>query len=392
VTVRVTVSGRPARDDGYLRTTHGHLIGDRTSTPDLEADMRATDHSHPSQHTLVFTGDPDTIKGVGHLNDILHHHGLTSRLAEEFRPAGPSAVVVPVVGGHAGPALRALREAGEADWSAEQEYRDGTFIDASRGVGHGLDFTEIAAPPDIPAAGLSPLPPTLRRPVVALLDTGVQQHEFLPQEPGDPFLIDAGRDEDKWVPTLADGELQPHGDTTQSRAGHGTFIAGIVRQAAPYARVLSVRVMNDQGRAQESTVLAALHWILGYLGRENPVDVLCMAFGRRPGDRSDQPLVGQIERALDDLADQGVQLVASAGNDHVTEKIFPASYPRVTAVGAGFAGYYTQFTNYGDWVDRYRDGVDLRSILPGGGWARWSGTSFAAATFAADLAYPRAAR
>jgi len=151
--------------------------------------------------------------------------------------------------------------------------------------------------------------------------------------------------------------------------------------------VLSVRVMNDAGRAQESTVLAALDWLLRYLGRGNPVDVLCMAFGRRPGDTSDQPLVGLIERALDDLADRGVQLVASAGNDHVVDEIFPAAYHRVTAVGAGFGGYYTQFTNYGEWVDRYRDGVDVQSTMPGGGWARWSGTSFAAANFAADLAH-----
>ena len=354
--------------------------------------MPATDHS---PHTLVFTGDPDRIKGVGHFNDILHRHGLTSRLTEEFRPVGSSAMIVPVVGADGAEAvLRALLEAGEPGWGPEGEYRDGTFVDASRGVGHGLDFSLFTPPEDTEGPEWKALPDTLRRPVVALLDTGVRSHPWLPKPPlGDPFLIDAGRDEVPWKPELTGGDVQTHGDSeTQSRAGHATFIAGIIRQCAPDARVLSIRVMNDEGRAQESTVHCALHWLLGYIGRGNPVDVLCMAFGRRPGDETDGPLRAEIDAVLAELAGKGVQAVASAGNDHTDADVYPASSHSVVAVGVGFSGYHAEFSNFGEWVKHYRDGVDVESILPGDKWARWSGTSFAAANFAADLARRNVAR
>jgi len=352
--------------------------------------MSATDQSTHSQHALVLTGDPDSIKGVGHLNDILQRRGLTSRLAEEFRPAGSSAVVVPVVGGDAGAVVQALREEGRRDCHLVPTYLDGTFLFFSRGVGHGLSFSTFTPDPEgnVPSRDWPPVPEEQRRPVVALLDSGVRDHDWLPDTPkDDPFLIDAGSDAvDPWKPDLTGGDAEAHIQVTQTRAGHGTFIAGIIRQAAPKARVLSVRVMNDLGQVQESTVRDALQWLLGYLRRDHPVDVLCMAFGRKPGDDSDEPLRLDIERLLQDLADQGVQAVASAGNNHQAEEIFPASSPAVIGVGAGFGGYHTEFSNFGSWVKRYRDGVNVESILPGGGWARWSGTSFAAANFAADLA------
>jgi hypothetical protein len=386
VTVRVTASGRPARDDGYLGTTRGHLIGDRTSTPDLEADMHATDHSTHSRHTLLLTGDPDSFKGVGHLNDILQRRGLTSRLAEQFRPAGSSAVIVPVIGGDAGAVVRTLREEGINDCQPEPTYLDGTFLFFSRGVGHGLNFSEFT-PDELPPRDWPAVPEKLRRPVVALLDSGVHEHEWLPDAPtDDPFLIDATADPvDPWKPDLT-GDADAPFRAAQTRAGHGTFIAGIIRQAAPSARVLSVRVMNDHGGVHECTVHDALDWLLRYVRRDHPVDVLCMAFGRQPGDETDQPLKLEIERLLADLAAEGVQAVASAGNNHQDGEIFPASTTSVIAVGAGFGGYRAEFSNFGTWVDRYRDGVNVESILPGGRWARWSGTSFAAANFAADLA------
>jgi hypothetical protein len=114
-----------------------------------------------------------------------------------------------------------------------------------------------------------------------------------------------------------------------------------------------------------------------------------MAFGRRASDDADDHLLAEIETALRTLADAGVALVASAGNDHQSEPVYPAAFETVTAVGAGFGGYHATFSNFGDWVGRYRDGVDVLSILPPDRWARWSGTSFAAATFAGDLARPQ---
>jgi subtilisin family serine protease len=104
---------------------------------------------------------------------------------------------------------------------------------------------------------------------------------------------------------------------------------------------------------------------------------------------SDEPLLREIEKQLRALSDAGVALVASAGNDHQADPVYPAAFDMVTAVGAGFGEYHATFSNFGDWVNRYRDGVDVLSIMPPDGWARWSGTSFAAANFAGDLARPQ---
>jgi len=99
------------------------------------------------------------------------------------------------------------------------------------------------------------------------------------------------------------------------------------------------------------------------------------------------------------FTDAGIPLVASAGNDHTDEEVKPAASKSVIAVGAGFGRYHADFSNFGPWVNRYRDGVDVVGILPGtaadgsdGRWVKWSGTSFAAAAFAADLARPQVDR
>ena len=135
------------------------------------------------------------------------------------------------------------------------------------------------------------LPPGYgRRPVVAVLDTGVRAHPWLdvapgpgggydtdPHHDGDGFIeidhdiqkaillegeqAEASGDRPRQVirhpwdtPVSADpliGELGP-------ALGHGTFIAGIVRQVAPRARVLSIRVMHSDDIVYEGDLLTAL--------------------------------------------------------------------------------------------------------------------------------------
>jgi hypothetical protein len=113
-----------------------------------------------------------------------------------------------------------------------------------------------------------------------------------------------------------------------------------------------------------------------------------MPFGRPPGERTDDGTMIELSDPIDQLSRAGVVLVASAGNDHWWQPIFPAGFGQVISVGAGFGDYHANFSNYGPWVDRQREGVNALSVLPGGRWGRWSGTSFAAAVVAADLARP----
>ncbi len=332
----------------------------------------------------TLTLDPDfPADGLAKLNDILDGAGRPLRHTGRRAAGRP---VIEVRDGGALEALTRLRTAGAgAGERADVQYLGGTFQLAGRHWGHGFSWAELTAvptqaPPEF--AGTAP-PHDLRRPVVALLDTGVQEHPWLSSPPDDPFLLHADR---LTVPAPWSTPVHEIHAGEVAAAGHGTFLAGLIRLAAPSAQVLSIRVMSDDGRVNESTVIEALEWLAAYHDpHARPVDVVCMAFGRAPCDTDP---VQPLEDALRPLSQAGIALVASAGNDHQHDPVYPAAFETVTAVGAGFGRYHAEFSNHGDWVDRYRDGVDVLGPMPGGKWAKWSGTSFSAASFAGDLARP----
>jgi subtilisin family serine protease len=92
--------------------------------------------------------------------------------------------------------------------------------------------------------------------------------------------------------------------------------------------------------------------------------------------------------------------VGSAGNDASIRPYFPAALPDVIGVGGLAASDRAWFSNHGPWVDACAPAVDVVSTffddfterLDGetprhfDGWARWSGTSFAAPKVAALIA------
>jgi subtilisin family serine protease len=344
--------------------------------PDPEAPMSVP---YSLDTILLDSADPGE---VDRLNDALQSHDLGRPLGQASRTAAGH-LVVPVI--DADPVLL-LHTLKDDRLRIDPVYHNGTFFLDGKDNGHAFAWASLTVDAAQEPPRWEPLPPHLRRPVVAQLDTGVRPHPWLPEHrEDDPFLLVSDLLPDPWRSPVVDGAGVKPGDVPEE--GHATFLAGLIRVAAPSARILSMRVMGDDGTVNESTLISALQWLAGHRTSGNPVDVLCMAFGRRPGDDGDQMLY-EIERRLRSLADAGVRLVASAGNNHQQEPIYPAAFDMVTAVGAGFGGYHAEFSNFGEWVDRYRDGVDVLSIMPPDRWARWSGTSFAAANFAGDLARP----
>ena len=129
-------------------------------------------------------------------------------------------------------------------------------------------------------------------------------------------------------------------------------------------------------------------------------DVVLMAFGRPkvPGEADPK----NLKDAIAELGANGVQFVASAGNAHSDTETLPAclamdrdSY--VGRVGAGISAKDREwYSNYGPWVHKWRPGTVV-SVKPlaepdedPNGFALWSGTSFSAAIYAAELAPERA--
>ncbi len=298
--------------------------------------------------------------------------------------------------------------------ATEREYSAGTvehspresglFAASGKKSGHGT-IAWLPAPsyemPDSP-----PWQPADRPPVIALLDSGVQDHPWLPTSGARPFVLDAG--DYGWqspLPGEGEGEGAGEDEDYSSHWGHATFIAGLIRLAAPGAQVLSMRVMSSDGKVRESHAASALNWLA-----DNPapaggidVDVVLMAFGR-PDDPDDRDLA-ELRSPIGKLGDRGVRIVASAGNDGAERPVYPAAFAAdaglrggsVVSVGAlATPVERAPYSNFGPWVTRWYKGTNVISIMPlttkssgpppGDGYAWWSGTSFAAAVQAGQLA------
>ena len=280
-----------------------------------------------------------------------------------------------------------------------------------------------------------------RRPVVAVLDTGAGTH---------PWLPDSVVDREPRCADLRIGLTDPETDIERTgvvtgrltgsldiEAGHGTFIAGLVHQRCPDARILSVRVVQPDGVINEYDVLQALNmlWLrqelaVRYRRPADLIDVVSLSLGyyhEQPADALVDPLMLAPLRALARL---GVAVVVSAGNDATSRAMYPAAFAAysggvvgevpddevpLVAVGATNPdGSIALFSNDGPWVRAYRPGAGLISTVPttfdagqnasiqvveGGkvratidpdnfrsGFATWSGTSFSAPILAGDVA------
>ena len=345
---------------------------------------------------------------IDRLNELLHDAGL-GRPLRQPEDSASEVTVLPVDGADPMAVRDALRrvarERGEdlpeltpdfqyAAHTVEDDAREqhGLFFDADgKRTGHGM-MGWLPAP-----AYAMPKPPpwrsVRRRPVVALLDTHVEPHPWLPpQVATDPFLLEATG----WKPPRQIHELAM--DHMGSHRGHGTFVTGLIRLAAPDARVLPVRVMADDGQISNCNLVKALTWVADYNRDEGRVDVVCMAFGR-PAPRDD-PDLEKLRDALRHLSDQRVLVVASAGNEGSEDPNYPAAFatdPDLSVVSVGARRSATKrapYSNYGVWVREWGEGTDVISIMPmttsevdtARGYAWWSGTSFAAANLSGALA------
>ncbi|MFP5336618.1 MAG: S8 family serine peptidase [Actinomycetes bacterium] len=203
--------------------------------------------------------------------------------------------------------------------------------------------------------------------------------------------------------TLSD-DGSGHGDGyLDPVAGHGTFIAGLIDQLTPGCHVEVRTVMDAHGHVTEGLLCR----VLAQEAAKGPVGeaggaahLVSLSFG---GQTMGGAGSGALLDALAALRERGAVVVASAGNDATCVPQYPAAYEDVVAVAALDTCGPASFTNWGSWVDACAPGVDLVSAFfdpfdgknPAvngvdtdrfTGWARWSGTSFAAPVVVAALA------
>ena len=339
-------------------------------------------------------------RGLKEANDDLRGKGSGWRLESE--PGPEHRIVVPVKVTHP-PQLTATRVTMGLTDLSDELHRLTTPIEMVvdplifRFPGHKPTFSAfgLSAPPlgadspdgdigRVPVAVLADPPgrascdmlPGSRRRVVALLDTKLERHDWL-GEPGtalggDAFWVDAITTKHPWVPGP---RLDPEPERRELGVyeGHGTFCAGLIRQMAPDAQVLALHVARDHNRhVYGDHILNALSW-LHYAGLV-PGDVVCLPSGFKPVPGVDNKYLALLRRALARLIEDGVRVVAAAGNQACSELIYPAAFAstdvpdglRLASVGAYNTDGKTpaHFSNHGTWVTRWEIGTGVVSTFP----------------------------
>jgi subtilase family protein len=207
-----------------------------------------------------------------------------------------------------------------------------------------------------------------------LLDGAAAAHPWLHGVQGDP---------DPLPKPLPDG-TQP----IPPYAGHGTFVAGVVRSMAPRAEVYVGNIFNTAGSALETDFVSKLDAALD-LG----VDIFNLSV--TSPTRNNLPMLTFAAWLEHARSYKGVICTVAAGNSDSRVPEWPAGFPGTVSVGALAADWDSRadFSNYGGWVDVYAPGRGLINAYATGtytcrvppyagqerkfyGMARWSGTSF----------------
>ncbi|HEY5160950.1 MAG TPA: S8 family serine peptidase [Gaiellaceae bacterium] len=166
-----------------------------------------------------------------------------------------------------------------------------------------------------------------RTPTVALIDSGV-----------DTGVADVANS--LLIPQVDLCNLAPN--SSGDGDGHGTFVSSILAGngsghvgAAPNSKLISLDVINDEGVATTSDVIAAAQWIIDHRRMYNIRVVNFSLHATTPSNFVNDPL----DKAVEKLWFSGVVVVTAAGNysvdgESTAVRYSPANDPFVITVGA----------------------------------------------------------
>lgn len=267
---------------------------------------------------------------------------------------------------------------GDAGTYAEQWNRDALRLPEAHAISQGEDVT------------------------VAVLDTGV--------DAGHPAL--AGRLVPGFDFVDFDDEPAEEGAAGDWGYGHGTHVASLVAQVAPRARILPVRVLDEQGVGNVWVLAEGLLHAVdpdGVATSDDGAKVINLSLGTlRPtallreaieiatcGDDYDDDDDDGDADVVRCAASGGAVVLSAAGNSGDGTLHYPAAerHAGALAVAASTeAGTLAAFSTRGDWVQVAAPGDQVYGAVPDGRWAVWSGTSMAAPMAAGVAALLRSHR
>ncbi|MER5862944.1 S8 family serine peptidase [Kitasatospora sp. NPDC002040] len=159
--------------------------------------------------------------------------------------------------------------------------------------------------------------------------------------------------------------------------GHGTHVAatvaGTLYGVAKKAKVVAVRVLDDEGSGTTEQVVAGIDWVTSHAVKPAVVN---MSLGGEPDEALDTAVRNSIA--------SGLTYTVAAGNDDVDASGHsPARVATALTVGASTPeDGRASFSNYGPLVDLFAPGTDIVSAYASPWWdegeTSMSGTSMAA--------------
>ncbi|THF84359.1 subtilisin-like serine protease [Deinococcus sp. KSM4-11] len=207
--------------------------------------------------------------------------------------------------------------------------------------------------------------------VVAVLDSGIDvEHPML------KGALLPGRD-------FVDNDLDPSEQGTDSEPayGHGTAVAGVLRQVAPGAKILPVRVLSPDGFGDADNVASAIRFAV-----DQGAQIIHLSIAASVSNEG-------VRAALQHAVSRGVLVVAACGNDGSDRPESPANAldgkNPLGQYGVSVSAVNTDGTFPG-WSTRGGEvlapGVAVQSAYPGGRTVNASGSSFAAPLVTGALA------
>ncbi|MFA6417679.1 MAG: S8 family serine peptidase [Candidatus Margulisiibacteriota bacterium] len=238
--------------------------------------------------------------------------------------------------------------------------------------------------------------------IVAILDTGLNyNHEDI-----------AGKVDLAHARDLYNGDNDPMDDN-----GHGTAVAGVIGAISNNAKgiagvdwgvtLLPIKVLNRDGVGDPATISSGLAYLAALKSSGVNITAINLSLGQynEGSDMYVEENPANLRDRCQEAYNEGIVIVAAAGNGSVDWNTYPAYYPTVIAVAATdstdkrsvWSGldeqtFRTQASNYGTWVDISAPGSGIFSTNKDGSYSNgWNGTSLAAPFVAGAVSLLKAA-